>query len=126
MLALWSSAWRASVHGAAQNAGGAAGEGSEVPAGQENDSGADASCHSAYWPQHELDTFILQMAGHGHAVRTAMMLGDAAYAREQLAAALAMGCPELRALSARLSAYFDRPPCAGGADGGADGAADPL
>ena len=102
MLALWGSAWRASVHGAAQNAGG----------GNDNDS-RTGCCHSAYWPQHELDTFILRMAGHGHAVRTAMMLGDAAYAREQLAAALAMGCPELRALSARLSAYFDRPPCAG-------------
>ncbi|MNF05888.1 hypothetical protein D3C80_2057190 [compost metagenome] len=54
------------------------------------------------------------MAGHGRAVRVAMMLGDAAYAREQLAAAQAMDSPELRDLSARLSAYFDRPPCAGG------------
>lgn len=119
MLALWSSAWRAAVRGTAQNADGAAGGGRDVVDSR-------AACHSAYWPQHELDAFILQMAGHGHAVRTAMMLGDAAYAREQLAAALAMGCPELRALSARLSAYFDRPPCAGVAYGGAYGGTAPL
>lgn len=68
--------------------------------------------HSAYWPQHELDSFILQMAGHGHAVHCAMMLGDIDYARQQLATAVAIGCPRLRALSTRLSAYFDHPPCA--------------
>lgn len=68
--------------------------------------------HSAYWPQHELDSFILQMAGHGQAVHAAMMLGDIDYAREQLAAATATGCPKLRALGERLSAYFDHPPCA--------------
>ncbi len=112
MLALWSSAWRATVRGAVPGAGGDCAEGRDMPPGREN---ADTR-HSAYWPQHELDAFILQMAGHGHAVRTAMMLGDAAYAREQLAAALAMDSAELRALSARLSAYFDRPPCAGGVD----------
>ncbi|MCD2511529.1 hypothetical protein [Comamonas endophytica] len=70
------------------------------------------SRHSAYWPQHELDSFMLQMAGHGHAVNSAMMLGDIGYARQQLATAIAIGCPKLRALSARLSAYFDHPPCA--------------
>lgn len=68
--------------------------------------------HSAYWPQHELDSFILQMAGHGHAVHSAMMLGDIDYARQQLATAISIGCPKLRGLSARLSAYFDHPPCA--------------
>lgn len=68
--------------------------------------------HSAYWPQHELDSFILQMAGHGHCVHAAMMLGDLNYAREQLAMAVATGCPKLRALGERLSAYFDHPPCA--------------
>lgn len=70
------------------------------------------SRHSAYWPQHELDSFILQMAGRGHAVHAAMMLGDIDYARQQLASAVAIGCPKLRALSTRLSAYFDHPPCA--------------
>lgn len=68
--------------------------------------------HSAYWPQHELDSFILQMAGHGHAVHAAMMLGDIDYARAQIATATATGCPRLRALGERLSAYFDHPPCA--------------
>ncbi len=68
--------------------------------------------HSAYWPQHELDSFILQMAGHGHCVHSAMMLGDFDYAREQLALAVATGCPKLRALGERLSAYFDQAPCA--------------
>ena len=68
--------------------------------------------HSAYWPQHELDSFILQMAAHGYCVHAAMMLGDIDYARERLAAATATECPKLRALSVRLSAYFDHPPCA--------------
>lgn len=68
--------------------------------------------HAAYWPQHELDSFILQMAGHGQAVHAAMMLGDIDYAREQLAAAAALGCPKLRLLSVRLGAYFDQAPCA--------------
>ncbi|MET1116269.1 MAG: hypothetical protein ABWY08_15145 [Comamonas sp.] len=68
--------------------------------------------HSAYWPQHELDSFILQMAGHGHAVHAAMMLGDIEYARQQLSTAIAIGCPKLRALSARLNTYFAHPPCA--------------
>lgn len=71
-----------------------------------------APAHSAYWPQHELDSFILQMAGHGQCVHAAMMLGDIDYARERLAAAAAIDCPKLRALSVRLRAYFDHPPCA--------------
>lgn len=69
-------------------------------------------CHSAYWPQHELDSFILQMAAHGHSVHAAMMLGDVDYARQQLTAAQGLECPKLRALSERLAAYFDHPPCA--------------
>lgn len=81
-----------------------------VPVAQENWR-IDAR-HSAYWPQHELDSFILQMACHGRAVHTAMMLGDIDYARQQLADAVAIECPKLRALSERLSAYFDHPPCA--------------
>ncbi|WP_159911012.1 hypothetical protein [Pantoea sp. 18069] len=74
------------------------------------------NCHSAYWPQHELDAFILQMAGHGRAVHAAMMLGDFDYARQQLAAAQSIGCPQLHRLSARLCAYFDQPACASTVD----------
>lgn len=86
--------------------------GSQVPARAAENPWRIDTRHSAYWPQHELDSFILQMAGHGHAVHSAMMLGDMHYARQQLAAAIAIGCPKLRALSARLSAYFEQPPCA--------------
>ena len=111
MLLSRSFVWRAPVSGALDNAGGDSG-GRGLPPGQGH---VDVS-HSAYWPQHELDAFILQMAGHGRAVRTAMMLGDAAYAREQLAAAMRMDSPELHALSLRLTAYFERPACAGGAN----------
>ena len=105
MLAMWKFAW-----GGAQapvlNA-----EGASAPREQESAWQLDGR-HSAYWPQHELDSFILQMAGHGKAVHAAMMLGDIDYAREQLATAMAKGCPKLRALSERLSAYFDHPPSA--------------
>ena len=108
MLAMLRFAWRAPLHQGAREPALAAAADVTRPGEQEN-AWRTYRCHSAYWPQHELDSFILQMAGHGRAVHTAMMLGDCAYAREKLAAAGAIGCPRLRALSERLSAYFDHP-----------------
>ncbi|MEG1770387.1 MAG: hypothetical protein RR311_18070 [Comamonas sp.] len=107
MLAMFKFAWRAPLNRDTHSAALVA----DVSGEREN-SWRVEPCHSAYWPQHELDSFILKMAGHGRAVHAAMMLGDAGYARQQLAAAADIGCPQLRALSVRLSAYFEHAPCA--------------
>ena len=110
MLAMLRFAWRAPLHQGA-HASGLAAEADCTMSGERENSWRAPRCHSAYWPQHELDSFILKMAGHGRAVHAAMMLGDAGYARQQLAAAAEIDCPQLRALSVRLSAYFEHPPC---------------
>lgn len=60
-----------------------------------------------YCPMQMLSAFALLMAGHGRAVCTAMMLGDRQYAMLQLARAHTISDPELRAIAARLFAYFD-------------------
>ena len=111
MLAMFKFAWRAPLARGAHAAALASDADCSMSGEPENPWRAQR-CHSAYWPQHELDSFILKMAGHGRAVHAAMMLGDAGYARQQLAAAASIGCPQLRALSVRLSAYFEHPPCA--------------
>lgn len=111
MLAMLKFAWRAPLQRATP-APGLVAQPDGVLAGESENPWLAQRCHSAYWPQHELDSFILKMAGHGRAVHAAMMLGDPGYARQQLAAAASMGCPQLQALSVRLSAYFEHPPCA--------------
>lgn len=111
MLAMFKFAWRAPMNRGLHAPVLAADPDCDMRAAPENPWRAER-CHSAYWPQHELDTFILKMAGNGRAVHAAMMLGDVGYARQQLAAAAEIDCPQLRALSVRLSAYFDHPPCA--------------
>lgn len=114
MLGLLRFAWRAPVHKSVHPPALVA-ETSDAP-GPDAPAWSMARGGSPYWPQHELDSFILQMAGHGRAVHAAMMLGDTDYARQQLAAAAAMQCPQLQALSARLNAYFNRSACPAMAD----------
>ncbi|HSV52560.1 MAG TPA: hypothetical protein VLJ57_10605 [Burkholderiaceae bacterium] len=62
-----------------------------------------------YWPCNFLHAFTLQMSAHGQCVSASMMLGDNAYAREQLAHARQLDDETLRALTAALVAYFDEP-----------------
>lgn len=60
-----------------------------------------------YWPCELLNTFVLRMAASGHCVTTAMMLGDSAYAREQLNIARTQQDAGLVAVAAKLQTYFD-------------------
>jgi hypothetical protein len=71
----------------------------------------ESACEATprYCPTGLLASFALLMAGHGRCVHTDMMLGDREYALWQLACARAMDDPELEAIAARLSAYFDDP-----------------
>lgn len=59
-----------------------------------------------YCPTAALNRFTLLMAGQGRCVSPALMLGDREYAMWQLARARSGGDPALRALAARLFAYF--------------------
>ena len=77
---------------------------------------ADAHAGEAeihYWPCEVLDAFILHMAKRGHCVNTAVMLGDPAYAREQLAIARRHQDSELAGLADRLGDYFSAGPVSG-------------
>ncbi|AEG94319.1 hypothetical protein [Ramlibacter tataouinensis] len=60
-----------------------------------------------YCPTELLGSFTLLMAGHGRCVSSAMMLGDREYAMWQLARAHTLDDPQLRAIAARLFAWFD-------------------
>lgn len=63
-----------------------------------------------YCPTRLLSAFALLMAGHGHAVCTAMMLGDREYAMWLLARAHTVHDAQLREVASRLFAYFDEHP----------------
>lgn len=60
-----------------------------------------------YCPTELLGSFTLLMAGHGRCVSASMMLGDREYAMWQLARAHTLDDPQLRAVAARLFAWFD-------------------
>ncbi|ABM31737.1 hypothetical protein QRO11_18110 [Paracidovorax citrulli] len=64
-------------------------------------------CGPRYWPAQTLDAFLLQMAARGHCISAAMMLGDRAYALEQIALARRLPGETLQGLVKELAAYFE-------------------
>lgn len=68
-----------------------------------------ASRPESYWPGQFLHAFTLQMAAHGHSVSASMMMGDARYAKEQLAHAGRMEDATLRSLAQELGDFFSVP-----------------
>lgn len=61
---------------------------------------------ACYWHAEQLDAFTLQMSAHGLCISASMMLGDRAYAREQLRCAHTLDDELLRALAREMWDFF--------------------
>ena len=61
---------------------------------------------ACYWHAEQLDAFTLQMSAHGLCISASMMLGDRAYAREQLRHAHTLDDSLLRELAREMWDFF--------------------